>query len=141
MGLALPVIWCLVRRVAMRRCGWPVSRLGCCSNLLGRSLCGVGLVAVPRDALDELQRGPVPLTLVVVVSLDAEGVVSPLEDALARATVLHDVEGLARTRYDATPGTFYLIRPDQHVCARWRRLEVGSVERAMRRALCLDGSA
>jgi 3-(3-hydroxy-phenyl)propionate hydroxylase len=109
---------------------------------MGMLFCGAeGLDEVTREALDELQRGPVPLTLVVVVSLDAEGVVSPLEDALARATVLHDVEGLARTRYDATPGTFYLIRPDQNVCARWRRLEVGSVERAMRRALCLDGSA
>jgi 3-(3-hydroxy-phenyl)propionate hydroxylase len=111
-------------------------------QFMGMLFCGAeGLDEVTREALDELQRGPVPLTLVVVVSLDAEGVVSPLEDALARATVLHDVEGLARTRYDATPGTFYLIRPDQNVCARWRRLEVGSVERAMRRALCLDGSA
>ena len=27
---------------------------------------------------------------------------------------------VASQRYDATPGTVYLLRPDQHVCARWR---------------------
>ncbi len=38
-------------------------------------------------------------------------------------------------RYDAQPGTTYLFRPDQHVCARWRTFDTYKVERALRRAL------
>ena len=47
-----------------------------------------------------------------------------------------DVEGLAAKRYDAPPGTFYLFRPDQHVCARWRHFDVASVRAALARATC-----
>lgn len=48
--------------------------------------------------------------------------------------------GLASQRYDASPGTVYLLRPDQHVCARWRQAapEVicKAVATAVHRALC-----
>jgi 3-(3-hydroxy-phenyl)propionate hydroxylase len=37
-------------------------------------------------------------------------------------------------RYDAQPGTAYLFRPDQHVCARWRAFDVGRVRAAVARA-------
>ena len=48
-------------------------------------------------------------------------------------TVVHDVEGRVAARYDATPGTAYLIRPDQHVCARWRAFTPERVLRALGR--------
>lgn len=37
-------------------------------------------------------------------------------------------------RYDLAPGTAYLFRPDQHVCARWRRPTLPKVRDAIARA-------
>jgi 3-(3-hydroxy-phenyl)propionate hydroxylase len=48
-----------------------------------------------------------------------------------------DAEGLVAQRYDAQPGTVYLLRPDQHVCARWRQPSADAVRTALRRALAL----
>lgn len=45
-----------------------------------------------------------------------------------------DSQGLAFQRYDARPGTAYLIRPDQHVTARWRETEVSRIVAAVARA-------
>ena len=49
-----------------------------------------------------------------------------------------DTKGLLKARYDGQPGTVYLIRPDQHVAARWRQFDAGQVQAAMRRALKLQ---
>ena len=49
---------------------------------------------------------------------------------------VEDVQGLAVQRYDAWPGTVYLLRPDQHVCARWREFDLPSVRAAIARATC-----
>ncbi len=48
--------------------------------------------------------------------------------------VLHDAQHLAAERCDAREGTAYLIRPDQHVAARWRRVDAPSVRAALARA-------
>jgi 3-(3-hydroxy-phenyl)propionate hydroxylase len=48
--------------------------------------------------------------------------------------VIEDAEGLLAQRFDAQPGTFYLLRPDQHVCARWRHFDPDEVRAAVRRA-------
>ncbi|MGK6308041.1 FAD-dependent oxidoreductase [Variovorax sp. DT-64] len=42
---------------------------------------------------------------------------------------------LATQRYDARPGTVYLLRPDQHVCARWRAPGAQALREAFDRAL------
>ena len=52
-------------------------------------------------------------------------------------TSLRDVDGLATQRYDAQPGTAYLLRPDQHVAARWRRVDVADIRAALARAEAL----
>jgi 3-(3-hydroxy-phenyl)propionate hydroxylase len=46
-----------------------------------------------------------------------------------------DTTGLLVRRLDATPGAAYLLRPDQHLCARWRSFDRGKVEAARDRAL------
>jgi len=48
--------------------------------------------------------------------------------------VLGDERGVLTERYDARPGTCYLFRPDQHVCARWRKLDLAAVRAAIARA-------
>ena len=52
------------------------------------------------------------------------------------AEQVDDVQGLARRRYDARPGTVHLVRPDQHVCARWRAFDLGRVRAAVALATC-----
>ena len=47
---------------------------------------------------------------------------------------LADAEGLAGQRYDARPGSAYLLRPDHHVCARWRQPTAVRVRSAVQRA-------
>ena len=42
--------------------------------------------------------------------------------------------GLVTARYDARPGTTYLVRPDGHVCARWRRFDPVLIAAAQGRA-------
>ena len=45
-----------------------------------------------------------------------------------------DDEGRVVTRYDLQPGTTYLVRPDQHVAARWRTFDEAAVRRALQHA-------
>ena len=47
---------------------------------------------------------------------------------------LHDASGQARRRYGVLEeGACYLLRPDQHVCARWQRLDAHRLRRALAR--------
>jgi 3-(3-hydroxy-phenyl)propionate hydroxylase len=48
---------------------------------------------------------------------------------------LFDHIGRFAQRFDATPGATYLLRPDQHLCARWRTFDAEKVSAARARAL------
>jgi 3-(3-hydroxy-phenyl)propionate hydroxylase len=48
---------------------------------------------------------------------------------------LFDDRSVFAQRLDATPGAAYLLRPDQHLCARWRSYDVEKVRAARDRAL------
>ena len=78
--------------------------------------------------LGSLANGPVPVEPLVVMP---QGV-APVD--LPGFTVIQDSEGLLAQRYDMQPGSFYLVRPDQHVCARWRSLDAAAVHDALLRA-------
>jgi 3-(3-hydroxy-phenyl)propionate hydroxylase len=82
-----------------------------------------------RDQVDALASGPIPVKTVVV---------TPQGGELRGVRVLKDTQGLAAVRYDATPGTAYLVRPDQHVAARWRTLQPERVRAALAHATCND---
>lgn len=73
---------------------------------------------------DGPQTGDIRRTLVA----SAEGLV-PLDIHVLPS------DGVAARRYDGRPGTTYLLRPDQHVCARWRQPTREGVATALRRAL------
>ncbi|AWK86166.1 FAD-dependent oxidoreductase [Azospirillum thermophilum] len=77
------------------------------------------------ERLDALARGPVPFAWHAVT--DRRRGSHPNE--------LVDSAGRFRERYDATPGTVYLIRPDQHVAARWRAFDAAAVGAALNRAI------
>ncbi len=81
--------------------------------------------AVAASDVAALARSRIPCKVVQMGGTPAEG-----------ATALDEAQGLARRRYDARPGTVYLVRPDQHVCARWRAFDLASVRAAIARATC-----
>lgn len=58
----------------------------------------------------------------------------PHVQALSIGQDIEDVQWLAAQRLDARPGTAYLIRPDQHVCARWRNPTEAVVRAALAKA-------
>jgi 3-(3-hydroxy-phenyl)propionate hydroxylase len=49
--------------------------------------------------------------------------------------VLTDAGGNVFDGYGACDGTFYLLRPDRHVAARWLTLDAAEIESALRTAL------
>lgn len=72
------------------------------------------------------RQGAWPVRSVFVSPVEADG-------------VLWDRDGLAAARYDAQSGTVVLLRPDQHVAARWRSFDPVAVAAARRRALGITG--
>ena len=99
--------------------GWLLGYLGG-----GFTLLGFG-DAVGPFGVASLARDRIPCKVVLVDAKPTPG-----------ATRVEDVNGLAVQRYDAWPGTVYLLRPDQHVCARWREFDLPSVRAAIARATC-----
>jgi 3-(3-hydroxy-phenyl)propionate hydroxylase len=78
-----------------------------------------------RAQATALAAGAVPVETVLV---------TPHGGSAVGFAVLQDRNGLFAQRYDARPGTSYLIRPDQHVAARWRRADLAAVRTALARA-------
>ncbi len=73
-------------------------------------------------------------TLLVFGAAPAWAADLPLNTVAIADPGLTDADGLARQRYDARPGSAYLLRPDHHVCARWRQPTEALVRSAWQRA-------
>jgi 3-(3-hydroxy-phenyl)propionate hydroxylase len=82
----------------------------------------------------QLCSARVPLRILVVAPQDTDGGI----DIQGRANLsqVTEVDGVLSGRFDARPGSFYLIRPDQHLCARWRKFDTRRVMAAVSRATC-----
>ena len=63
-------------------------------------------------------------------------IVAPRGQAPAGLKTLIDTDGCIAQRYDLRPGTTYLVRPDQHLAARWRALDASKIKAALARATC-----
>jgi 3-(3-hydroxy-phenyl)propionate hydroxylase len=101
--------------------------------------CGDGftlLLAAGEDAsrlADALAATAHPLSVKVLL-IAPPGATRPVDAGVT----LVDVDGLVAQRYDLRPGSAVLLRPDEHVCARWRTPGHEAVEAAIRRALALQ---
>jgi 3-(3-hydroxy-phenyl)propionate hydroxylase len=112
--------------------GWLLEALGSGFDLL---LFAPGENFVAPDAADlvAFARDAIPVRVTIVVPQGRAGWRAP-----ERCRLVEDVAGLAEKRYDGRPGSVYLLRPDQHVCARWRRFDPAAVRRAVQRATCTE---
>ncbi|BBP98726.1 FAD-dependent oxidoreductase [Burkholderia sp. SFA1] len=96
----------------------------------GLYFCGLGHGPdACAQSLAALSSAALPVRTLIVVPRG-------MACAVPGVTVVEDVEGMVAHRFDARPGTFYLLRPDQHVCARWRAFDAASVMAAVKRATC-----
>jgi 3-(3-hydroxy-phenyl)propionate hydroxylase len=77
--------------------------------------------------LQTLSSGPLPVMPLVV---------APRAMEVPGVKVIVDTQGWMARRYDGKAGTTYLLRPDQHVAARWRQLSAAQVQQAVARATC-----
>ncbi len=108
---------------------WFLAQTGgdfCCVYFSGTELPAADIL----DELNALAALPYPIRTVLVAAAGSGVNETP------GMKVVEDAEGLLAQRYDAQPGTCYLLRPDQHVCARWRRLDAARLQRAAARATC-----
>ncbi|MCG8692674.1 MAG: FAD-dependent oxidoreductase [Minwuiales bacterium] len=102
-------------------------------DALGGGFCGLYFAEtegdIPGDILSgllDLAGAELPVTTFLV---------SPLQNAASKLRGLFDRLGAVAQAMAAEPGTFYLVRPDQHVCARWRSLDIGQLETALHTAV------
>lgn len=72
-----------------------------------------------------------PLRTIVVARSDS--------GTLPRAHIV-DEDGAVHERFGARADTFYLVRPDQSVAARWRAFDAAAVGAALDRMLCRAGA-
>ena len=96
---------------------------------VGSSFAGV-LFGESTDVLGRLQDLRPPMKLLLIVPAGSE--IKPREGV----EVVEDVKGLLSERFDARPGTFFLLRPDQHIAMRARSLDPQAVRDALARATC-----
>lgn len=109
-------------------------------EFLGSSFCGMyfssGNVTEDMSVLRQVKSLTQERIPVLPLLINPHG--APVVEETGNSTIIEDSQGFVNERYAARPGTFYLLRPDQHVCARWLRFDFESARRAVARATCND---
>lgn len=80
-----------------------------------------------------LTRRAVPVRILLVTSAGTPRASGPWPEGIA---AVEETDGTLTHRLDARPGSFYLFRPDQHLCARWRTWNEAQTVAALNRATC-----
>ncbi len=105
--------------------GWLLGDMDSQFHLLHYVEDASSLSAAQAQALVGLADHPIAVRAIVVAQRGT---------APAGLATLLDAQGALRERYDLQPGTSYLLRPDQHVAARWRQFDAAKVHAAVARA-------
>ena len=90
-----------------------------------------------RPAPDDATRATLHALADAAIAVETLLVTSAADAPTGRhgpITTVADPRGVAARRFDARPGTAYLLRPDQLVAARWRQLDATAVRAAVARA-------
>ena len=105
--------------------GWLTENVG--TTFVGLYFASpAGLPPADERGVRALADAPIPVRTLII---------HPPGTATDGVTV--DPLGLVAERYAAQPGTYYLLRPDQHVAGRWPRFEIEAVRDAVARACAL----
>lgn len=75
------------------------------------------------------------LCAIVVFVRDAGATMQGTDIESTGIAIVEDAAGRVATRYAATAGCCYLVRPDRHVCGRWLHFDAARVHDAWTRAL------
>jgi 3-(3-hydroxy-phenyl)propionate hydroxylase len=105
--------------------GWLIDHVG--NRFQGLYFCDdpAAIPELVEAQFAELAQCAVPIAPLVIAKQAGR---------VANARVLVDSYGLVAKRYDARDGSYYLMRPDQHVAARWRSFDPARARMALARA-------
>ena len=106
---------------------WLLRELGDGFTALVYGDAGAGRIAAELQAAVD---GLAPLKVLHVGPCTADAHADAIDSVI-------DHDGLVAERYDLLPGSVYLLRPDQHVCARWRQPSADALRAALKRALAM----
>lgn len=120
--------------------GWLIDQTG--RGFLGLYFCR-DVASVPAAVLAQLQalaqsghggKHHLPVGCLLISERAEDCRLKPPVQGLS---ILHDSSAALAQLYDATAGSYYLIRPDQHVAARWRQFDPDGIRAALAKATCL----
>lgn len=108
--------------------GWWLEQVG--SKFVLALFCTSSIPsAATIHELSRLQDHPAGLKVVLVLSP------SLAQQAPTGLKAIIDEQGLLTERHNAQDGTCYLLRPDQHIAARWRKADSANITAALQRAI------